>query len=150
MPLKNQNPEAPARYVEKRLQAVRRVLARDLMATGETGKNTAREAHNYLDQTGNLTSSIGYTTVMDGKVVHTGRFEKVKNGDEGIVRGPEYAEQLAKQCPEGAAVILVAGMPYAGHVSNLGYSVLDAGRLAMPQYLARQLAADLGITLTTR
>lgn len=149
MPIKNQNPEAAARYVEGRLERLRRVIARDLVATGEHGKNVSREGHSYLDQTGNLTSSIGYSVAVGGEVAAVGTFERVRQGEEGVVRGPAYAKALAGSCPDGAAVVLVAGMPYAGHVSNLGYSVLDAGRLEMPKYLAR-LLADVGIKLSKK
>ncbi len=77
---------------------------------------TAEES--WMDQTGNLRSSIGYGIVQDGKLVR-GKFEQVKDGVKGKAEGPSYLQQLASEIPTGMALIIVAGMDYAAYVEAI-------------------------------
>lgn len=82
----------------------------------------AIEKRTYTDQTGNLTNSIGYVIVFDGKVEYMGGF--VGNGDEGAEKGMQLADEIAKKDGKGISIIIVAGMNYAAYVEAKGYNVI--------------------------
>lgn len=107
-------------------------------STGERQRHIPRHVPNYIDWTANLRSSIGYVVVMDGQIVGMSDFSKVKgldsDGGEGSKKGKEYARSLASRFPQGAALIVVAGMDYASYVQRKGYDVLVS---------AEQLANDM-------
>lgn len=112
----------------------------------------AREKSTFQDQTGNLRSSMGFVVAKDGKILETGGFTQVHgngenmaivsfktkegkevnfhakgisgDGHEGLVKGKEYAEELARNAGKGYVLIIVAGMNYAGYVETKGYDVL--------------------------
>ena len=111
-----------AQQVKKRILVLMEVA-------GTEGMNAARLNGSYIDQTGNLRSSVGYALVEDGKLVKTGEFNQVKNGGEGSQQGRQLAEQIASEFPKGITVVLLAGMPYASALSARGYDVIDSGIL---------------------
>ena len=96
---------------------------------GTEGVNAARLNGSYIDDTGNLRSSVGYSVVEDGKLIKVGEFAQVKDGAEGIEQGQKLAEQIAAEFPKGMTVVLLAGMPYASALSARGYDVIDSGIL---------------------
>lgn len=82
---------------------------------------------NWMDQTGNLRSSIGYAIFEYGKKQISSAFEVVKNGEEGSQKGREFVESLAQQYAETYAMCVVAGMDYAEYVENMpGHDVLKS------------------------
>lgn len=84
----------------------------------------------YKDQSGNLTSSVGYVVVIDGEVVYSSSFEATKpTATEGPKEGREYAYSLASQYPQGIALIVVAGMNYAAYVEAKGLGGMTSGEL---------------------
>ncbi len=97
------------------------------------------EVSYWLDQTGNLRSSVGYLIVHDGRIISK-NFELVNGrGEEGRSKGESYAEELASQFPSGYALIIVAGMEYASYVENIeSRTVLAGGKI-----LAKQLLQEL-------
>ena len=105
---------------------------------GEMAVNEARTAHTYKDQTGNLTSSIGYVVLRDGKPVKVGEFNKVLNADVGPEEGRSFALSLADSYQSGLTLVVVAGMKYAAYVVDKGYNVLDSSEI-----LARKMARQL-------
>ena len=112
----------------------------------------AREVSTFLNQTGNLRSSMGFVLAKDGEIIETGGFTQVagngensaivnfttkegkqvafhakgKSGDgqNGVQAGRKYAEELARSSGRGYVLIVVAGMNYAGYVETKGYDVL--------------------------
>lgn len=84
---------------------------------------TAQES--WIDQTGNLRSSIGYIVTKDGEVVSKSSFDKVlgPNADkanlDGSQEGESYALSLASEHADGYALVVVAGMDYASNVEAL-------------------------------
>ncbi len=75
----------------------------------------------YMDQTGNLRSSIGYVIVANGIIVT----KNFKGSDsEGISKGYELAVLQSHRFKKGFALIVVAGMKYAVHVESKGYNVI--------------------------
>lgn len=126
--------DAVAERLERMIQA--RIYA--LKVVGEKVVNEARLHHSYTDQTGNLTSSIGYVVVRDGNIVGGSSFEVFKDGNEGAKQGRAFAEQLAGKYFNGLVLIVVAGKEYAKYVSARGYNVLESAEL-----LAKQLIAQI-------
>lgn len=103
-------------------------LSTGLAQLGEECVKRIREKRdNWMDQTGNLRSSIGYAVFEHGKEFISSAFEVVKDGHEGHQKGREYVESLAKQYAKTYALCVVAGMDYAEHVENLpGHEVLES------------------------
>lgn len=110
-------------------QRQERVILRRLQAIGEEAINTARTSRRYLDQTGNLTSSIGYVILRRGSIVNKAGFDKTKEGDEGVRQGESLATSLAKDYPHDFALIVVAGMDYAAYVEAKGLGGMTAAEL---------------------
>lgn len=72
----------------------------------------------WIDQTGNLRSSIGYIITQNGKIVTSGGFKPTNapngNGNEGKRTGEEYANLIASRySSKPLATVVVAGMEYA-------------------------------------
>lgn len=110
---------------------------------GEQVVNTAKISRKYLDQTGNLNSSIGYVISVNGELAVKGKFEVVKNGEQGAKGGEQMAETLAK-AKGGISLIVVAGMDYAQFVSAKGLDVLDSAEI-LAESLIPQLLGELKI-----
>lgn len=83
----------------------------------------AKNNRNYIDQTGNLTNSIGYVITYKGKVVSQGGF--TGSGEEISAQiGLSLANEIASETQNDFAVIIVAGMNYAAYVEAKGYNVI--------------------------
>jgi hypothetical protein len=70
----------------------------------------------WMDDTGNLRSSIGYSIYEYGQKVMESTFPVVRDGSEGAQRGREYAEDLAGLFATTYAAVVVAAMEYAEFV----------------------------------
>lgn len=115
--------------VQTILQRQGRAIMRRLQYIGEEAVNTARTSRRYLDQTGNLTSSIGYVIVHNGSVMKKAGFDKVKDGDEGTQQGEGLALRVASNFQHDYALIVVAGMDYAGYVEAKGLGGMTAAEM---------------------
>ena len=83
----------------------------------------AKNNRNYIDQTGNLTNSIGYVVTHKGKAVSQGGFSGT--GEEISAQiGLSLANEIASETQNDFAVIIVAGMNYAAYVEAKGYNVI--------------------------
>lgn len=124
-------------YTQNRVQTIERVLTSELIILAEQGVNIAREEHGYTDQTGNLTSSIGYELYVNGKSVR-GNFEAkqgTESGEQGVQTGRSLAAEIG---PLGNfSLIFVAGMPYAEKVEAMGKAVLTPAYLFAEQELPK-------------
>lgn len=135
------------------MQTLHRRIIRDLTIAGEEAVKKARSIVTagggggvlppYTVQTGNLVSSVGYAVVYDGQVVNTSSFDAVSgpqgDGADGAAKGRAYVKELAMRCPQGYALILVAGMHYASYVQELHHrDVLVSGSLVAEQ-LVREI-----------
>lgn len=110
---------------------------------GEQVVNAAKTSGKYLDQTGNLRSSIGYVISVNGELAVKGSFNVVKDGAQGAKGGEQMAEALAK-AKGGISLIVVAGMDYAQFVSAKGLDVLDSAEI-LAESLIPQLLGELKI-----
>ena len=93
---------------------------------GEEALKQARTGHRYKDQTGNLTSSIGYCILDEGRIVFESSFDTVLNGKQGSEDGRKFLQKLISQNSKGLVFIMVAGMPYAQYVEAMNLDVLDS------------------------
>ena len=109
-----------------------------LHSLGEELAKYAKDHHNYQDQTGNLTNSIGYAVVRQGKIVDYGG--EIQPG-EGAAEGLKVATQMAAKLPNSFSLVIVAGMNYAAAVEAKGYNVILPAELKamkdFPQTVAR-------------
>jgi hypothetical protein len=106
---------------------------------GTQAQNDAVLNGSYKDRTHRLRGSCGYVTVSDGQVRNVGEFGNGQNSPEGMIEGEAFARRLASEFTNGMALIVVAGMDYAKHVSAKGYNVLDSSELLARQLMAQRL-----------
>lgn len=124
-------------YTQKRADIIQKLLIRHLIFLGEECVNICREKHGYMDQTGNLTSSIGYELFVNGKPYHE-NFKATpgsESGDEGVNKGRALALEIGAL--GNYTLVLVAGMEYAEEVEARGKDVLTPGYLHMEQELPK-------------
>lgn len=145
MPIKvTTPPEKIAKFFEQQVQRATDALVRTMMYVGERCVNEARTNHTYLNQTGNLTSSLGYAVSVDGKIVGTPKFDKILQGGDGASNGKQYVSEIIAQYPQGIALVLVAGMNYAAYVTAKGYNVLDSAE-TLADTLVPKMLKQLGL-----
>lgn len=125
-------------FLQEQIERAKRLIYRNFAYVGFQCVNMAREKGSYLDQTGNLRSSIGFVIVEDGKVLTKGGFEVVKGGEYGAAKGDDYLRSIINLFPSGVVLIVVAGMNYASYVSAKGYDVLESAEL-----LAERLVPEM-------
>lgn len=116
-------------YINAQIELKVQQMLETLMYIGNEVVTIARTSHKYKDQTGNLTSSIGYCVLRNGRSVSESMFEVVKNGQKGADRGRNFLAELADKHSDGIALIVVAGMEYAVYVNAKGLDVLDSAEL---------------------
>lgn len=139
MPIKRITPKYKAKeYLDSRLERFRKSIINSLSHVGEVALTQARNNHKYTDRTGNLTSSIGYCILDNGKVVLESEFEVVLGGHEGAKIGKQFLEEIKKEHKEGIVFIMVAGMNYAVYVEAMGLDVLDSAEI-----MAKQMVPEI-------
>lgn len=126
-------------WVEQEIQLIKQSIYERLMNVGESALTEARTNHIYKDQTGNLTSSIGYAIIDDGKIIQQSTFQQVKNGSEGVTKGKQYLNQIIAQNSRGIVFIMVAGMNYASYVEAMNLNVLDSAEVMAKKRIPRIL-----------
>jgi len=117
------------------------ILSR-LQYIGENFVNNARNNNTYLDQTGNLRSSIGYIIMKNGKVLFE-NFKEANKGTEkakGVSTGKKFAKELKVGMTKGYVLIGVAGMDYAAAVESRGKDVLTASSIIAKKDLIKAIA----------
>lgn len=97
----------------------------------KAAREKTKDQGGFNDQTGNLRSSIGFIIMYNGKEAfadfRTG--EKGTDRATGVAKAREYATEVAKEHPNGWALITVAGMEYASWVEGMGYDVITGSTL---------------------
>ena len=149
MPIKQTTPQQQVdAYLDEQLRRIEKATLYNLAYVGERciniARSTTKAGKNYLDQTGNLRSSVGYILVQDGRIIQTSTFNPIKTGSEGPKEGKSFAQELAGKYNQGIVLLLVAGMSYAAHVQDKGYDVLTSAEL-LAENLAPKLLKQLGI-----
>lgn len=127
-------------YLLRRLSVYRNKVITECQAAGERAINTAHDSQGYNDRSGNLRSSIGYTVLQDGQIVGSKSTARVGGkGKEGASAGMQFARRIAARYPKGIALIVTAGMRYAGFVEAQGRDVLTTAE----EQVKRELPARL-------
>lgn len=111
--------------IDKRIQAWVNVF----VYAGEESVKTARLNHKYLNQTGNLASSVGYAVIHNGQVIAQSSFDSIQDGAQGSANGRAYLQEIIAGKATGTWLILVAGMQYAAYVAAMNLDVLDSAEI---------------------
>lgn len=90
---------------------------------GEEFVNRARSNNTYLDQTGNLRSSIGYVIAKNGRILKR-NYKQLGDANEGVTMGMNLADEAVAEHSNGIVLIVTAGMKYGLYVETMGYDVL--------------------------
>jgi len=117
-------------------------MFRTLTYVGIQTVNYARQHHTYIDQTGNLTSSIAYAIIFNGAVKKL----DIAGEKEGELDAIDLVNKLAKRFDEGMQLVVVAGMEYAAAVESMGYDVIT-GAAYEGADLMKTLKRELGAVL---
>ena len=144
MPIYRKTPDSAIdTSIDRVFERHNRALIQLLTDVGERCIVEARGGNGkqYIDQTGNLRSSVGYVVVKDGNIVSQSDFQQVKGGNEGASEGRVFAGKLKSETSTGIALIVVAGMNYATYVSAKGYNVLDSSELLAENLVSKMLKA---------
>lgn len=128
-------------FVNKQMAMKRQAIINNYMYVGEQALGVARTQHKYKRQTGNLTSSIGYCILDDGKVVVMSSFEVVKDGKKGAEEGRKFLKKLTRENSKGLVFIMVAGMNYASYVEAMSLDVLESAELLAKRMLPQMCKA---------
>lgn len=130
MPIRQITPQSEINAaIQKAVEKYEKAVIRIMHRIGIECVNQARDIDTYKDRTGNLRSSIGYLIVKDGLILGISGFPVVKDGKQGSSGGKEYALTLTTRFPKGLALIVVAGMDYAGYVEAMNYDVISGQEL---------------------
>jgi len=128
----------------------------------------AKTVDTYIDQTGNLRSSIGYVIYYNGEeVLSSFSAEKAEkdrrylqigknskgekyghvrktpggSGEDGAAKGLAFARSKAEESgADGFVAVVVAGMEYALYVESKGFDVLTGSALRFGELVKAQLA----------
>ena len=142
MPIRRTTTDAEiSGYIEERAKILRQACLNNLIYVGEQAVTESRRNHRYKDQTGNLTSSVGYCVLDNGKVVRESSFEALKPGAAGSQEGRQFLSRLISEHSEGLVLILVAGMNYAAYVEAKNLNVLDSAEQLAERELPRLFKA---------
>lgn len=122
---------------------IQKVILTQFKYIGEAFVKNARDSGDYLDQTGNLRSSIGYIIVYNGNIVETNFKQAGKGTDKstGVAKAQEYAQEIAGEHPRGYVLICVAGMEYAAIVESRGRDVISNSAINAKRDLEKAIAS---------
>lgn len=93
----------------------------------------------FIDQTGNLRSSIAYIVLHNGKTI-TEDYEKTGTGAEGFKKAKALINNLKKKYQNGIALIVVAGENYAAAVESKGFDVITGSSIVAGDELKEAFA----------
>lgn len=106
-------------YISQSMKIVHDEILRALSYLGEQCVIKIRDRsanESWIDQTGNLRSSIGYAIYEKGRKEIESAFKIVKTGVEGSSEGKKMIDELASSYSNTYALVVVAGMNYAEYV----------------------------------
>ena len=127
------------KYLETEVAKREAAMIQVLDMAGEIAVKNQTLAHKYLNQTGNLSSSIGFIVLNNGKVVASGGFKQEGDGKQGQIEGQNFIKEIADQYGRGLVLIVVAGRDYAVHVENMGLDVLTTAELVAENMVKKLL-----------
>ena len=126
--------------VDAFLAAIEKRQIERLQYLGEQCVIRGRLNGSYMDQTGNLRSSVGYVVFKNGIAIHES-FQMGGSGLEGPGEGKNVAIKMGSKNNDGICLVVVAGMKYALAVESKGRDVLTSTEIfaknEMPKILAQ-------------
>ena len=128
--MKLNNKQALEKYIAQQAVRIEKALIYLLEYTVAKLETHAKMSAGYIDQTGNLKSSIGGAVLKDGKVI---TYKGLTSGTlEGNVEGKQFIDKLIEKFTKGYVILVVAGMEYATYVENShNLNVLKKSELKM-------------------
>lgn len=127
------------KFLEERQRRIYKIIIDNLIAVGLQFVADARTNGNYLDQTGNLRSSIGFVVMHNGNVI-VQNFEKSQKGTDretGLSKAISFTDEIAQNYQKGFVLIVVAGMEYAAAVESKNKDVITGSSLKAKADLAK-------------
>ncbi|KAF5077776.1 hypothetical protein DSECCO2_146680 [anaerobic digester metagenome] len=121
---------------ERIILETEKYITEKLFIIGEMCVSYAKSNHTYLDDTGNLTASIGYGVYRNGSRIGGSVFG---GPDEGATARAKALDELAKDVKEEWVLIVVAGMYYGIYVEALGYDVISGSKLIAEREAERMM-----------
>ncbi|MCQ2257831.1 MAG: hypothetical protein MJZ41_07560 [Bacteroidaceae bacterium] len=128
-------------WIDRRFESLSKSITKAFHDVGLQAVTIAQTSHRYEDRTGNLTDSIGYVIVQDGRIIDESSF--LSKGSQGSYMGRKYAEELASKHTKGIFFVIFAAMPYAEYVEAKGLNVLDAARVYAHAEIKNKIASVL-------
>ena len=111
-------------------------VVEDLRIIAEWAYEEAMRRKAFANQTGALSSSIGWAIAKDGQLLHVGGFiASGVGGGAGRAAGLSLARDMAKHS-SGVQLMLLAGMDYATNVETKGFDVTTSGELLMEELVS--------------
>lgn len=133
------------RAVEARKTAFRQAVLNRLEMVGwefvRAARSKSASEGGFRDVTGNLRSSIFFVVVDHGRAAKE-NYETSRNGSDkqtGIRQAKELARTLLSNYSEGYALIVGAGMSYAGVVESRGKDVITGSSLEAEEMLRQAI-----------
>lgn len=120
-------------FLKKAARLIQEYMLRALTKLGEESiakirDRSARES--WIDHTGNLRSSVGYTVYDYGVKYMQSSFATVLGGSKGRSEGMRMVNELAQEYSNVFALVVVAAMDYADKVEALdNKDVLESTRI---------------------
>lgn len=126
--------------IKRKIERAEKVIVDTLKYVGEMCVKEARMNGDYIDQTGNLRSSIGYVILNNGKKVveNTRSSERGTERSKGVSEAKNFIDELAARYNKGIILIVVAGMNYATYV-EAKRNVLSSAQLLAEREVPRML-----------
>jgi len=126
--------------IARKVKNIEKAIIQNLKTLGEMCVKVARENGNYIDQTGNLRSSIGYVLLANGVIVSENFQSAVKDeNNNGVNTGKQFALKLAQNYPNDFVLIVVAGMKYAAAVESRSRDVLSSSEIFAKKELPKMI-----------
>ncbi|MFV0536836.1 MAG: hypothetical protein ACK5M3_05610 [Dysgonomonas sp.] len=126
--------------IRRKIENAEKVIVNTLKYVGEMCVNEARSNGDYIDQTGNLRSSIGYVILKDGVIASENVKASSRGSDKstGTREAKQFINELAAKFDKGIVLIVVAGMNYASLVETRR-NVLSSARLLAKRETPRMM-----------
>ncbi len=139
--------------IDEMTENVENALVSVLTDVGLECVREARDSGSYMDQTGNLRSSIGFVVTREGRIEEKLLSSGVGDGKavtkEGVSKSDAVLSRLASERHHGISLIVAAGMAYAVYVEGMGKNVLTSASLLADRLIPQKLS-ELGIASRKR
>lgn len=145
----DQQPHDVSRFFIAAASIIEKQIRIHLQLGGERCVNRVRDRDkdtSWIDQTGNLRSSIGYAVAEYGRKELEGGFKEIAQGKDGTQAAKDAIDRLIPLYTQTYALIVVAGMDYASYVEDMnGKDVLASTELWAKPEMSKLIAQALTI-----